>query len=79
MISRKRLVRALENSTELEDSGVELITGCLEKRIRRSSLPEEKQKRLIEISETIRRESEEHRKEISRAKERVLRRGKNEF
>lgn len=61
MVSKEKLIKKLDNAAALEDKGAKLISGLLLARIEKSSLPADRKKRLMEIAETIREESGEHR------------------
>ncbi|WP_457555169.1 hypothetical protein [Candidatus Pyrohabitans sp.] len=79
MISKRNLIRRLENIAVLEDEGVTLITRSLIKLINRSTLPEDRKKRILEIAEIIRRESEGHRKVILSTIGRIKMEARDEF
>lgn len=64
MLSREKLIKVLKNSVDLEDEGVVLIATGLKKRIEESALPDEKRQRLMEIADTIQRETEGHKRAI---------------
>lgn len=71
MLSKEKLIRTLENSIKLEDEGVVLIATGLKKRIEESSLSDEKRRRLMEIADTIQRETEGHKQGIIELMEKV--------
>lgn len=64
MVSKERLIRTLEDSADLEDAGAMLITTVLKKRIEKSSIPDGKRQRLVEIADTIKKETGEHKSAI---------------
>lgn len=61
MIERDRLIKKLKNIIELEEGGIVLITSTLGGNIKKSDLTEGEKDRLLEITDTIRKESMRHR------------------
>lgn len=79
MIPKHKLIKRLENIAVLEDEGVALISRSVSRLIERSDLPEEKKARLLEIAEIIKRESEGHRRAITRMIEKIRGDARDEF
>lgn len=79
MLSKERLLRVLKDSADLEDGCAILITRHLKKCIEASSLPEGKRQRLMEIADTLQRDTEEHKQEIIQMIERVRGGEQDEF
>jgi hypothetical protein len=79
MLSKENLIRTLKDSVDMEDEGVNLIITILEKRIEKSSLREEKRQRLMEITNTIKKETEAHKQAIIEMIEKVKGREQDDF
>ena len=79
MITKQRLIRRLENLAALEDEGVSLISRSLRRLVERSDLPADKKARILEIVDTIKRESEGHREAILQRVEKIKRGERHEF